>query len=53
MYIYIELNYYYYQLNCCYMKYSLSLNRYIYLNIQMAIPLDLAMLYKYCRLGKL
>ena len=51
--VYIELNYYYYQLNCSCKKYSLSLNGYIYLKIQREIPLDLAILYKYCPLAKL
>ena len=51
--VYIELNYYYYQPNCSCKKYSLSLNGYIYLKIQRAIPLDFAILYKYCPLAKL
>ena len=51
--IYIELNCYCNQLNCYYLNNSLSLNEYIYLKIQRAIPLDLAMLYRYCPLTKL
>ena len=45
--IYIELNCYCNQLNCCCLNNSLSLNGYIYLKIQRAILLDLAMLYRY------